>query len=124
DARIVGAVRDPVPVAISALLLDRVDVPRRLRSRGNPHVARGGAGRALDGAPDRALWTGADSGEPRAFPARHVRPDLPGRRAAAGIVVPLLRRAGGSGADARARAKRADHFGVLPSAHLWAYALR
>ena len=37
--RRVGALRDPVPVAVPALLRHRLDVPRRLQSRGHSDVA-------------------------------------------------------------------------------------
>ena len=65
-ARILGAVRDPLPLAVPALLLDRLDVQRRLRARRHPHAAGGGARRPLHRAPDRALRDRADPGEPGA----------------------------------------------------------
>ena len=66
---------DPVPVAVPAFLLHRLDVQRRLRARRHPHAAGGGAGWPLHRAPDRALRRGADPGEPG---ARHCW-ECPGR---------------------------------------------
>ena len=61
-----GAGRDPVPLAVPAFLLHRLDVQGRLRARRHPHAAGGGAGWPLHGAPDRAVRPGADPGEPDA----------------------------------------------------------
>ena len=62
EPRCAGAGGDPLPLAISAFLFDRVDVQRRLRARRNPHAPGGGAGRTLHRAPDRALRHRPDSG--------------------------------------------------------------
>src|SRR5262249_46929780 len=99
-----------------------MDVQGRLRARRNPHAAGGGAGLPLHGTPDRAVWTGADSGEPGAFGARDVWPDLSGRRPGPWVVVPLFRRAGGGGSNRTARAARAGSLRVIPSPDLWPYA--
>src|SRR5579875_2946667 len=48
-----GAFRHPFLLAVSALHVHRLDLPRGLRSRGNPHAAGGGPQGRFDLPPDR-----------------------------------------------------------------------
>src|SRR5689334_20864756 len=61
-SRSVVTVRDFVSVAVSALLRDFVDVPRRLCARGNPDASGGGPRGDADVPANHSLCGGAGGG--------------------------------------------------------------
>ncbi len=91
-----GALRHPLCLAVSSLHGHRLALPRRLRPRRHPHVARGPARRLVHRGRGALLRRDHDPSQPGALVAGHGRPDLrrAGRRAGPllpGLYHPLRR---------------------------------
>src|SRR5262249_42902696 len=119
DCGSLGALRDPLSLAVSALLFDRLALSRRLRACGNPHATRNRAGRLVNRAPDSDDRLRADPRKPLAALFRNDRESLRDRRVRARRDVPLLRCAPCPRANAGASARRPPRERDVPADAVW-----